>query len=393
MRRTWYFAKKEFRLVMRDRHALLLLFLMPTLFILIMSLALQSGFESHRQVRIEYFLVDQAGSESSAELARRLGEPGAFERRQTDATLEQMREAVSQDRVKFLLIIDPDFDVHLADAQQAVRLEVAPGIELPIAMLFEARVRQVLSGLYLDEGLGPFLEEGGLAVDQETLAGMLAVDFLFEGGAGRQIPTSVQQNVPAWLMFAMFFVSVPLSTTLISERDNGTLARLQTMSFPASQLLLGKLLPYFSINLCQVILMLLVGIYLVPVLGGDRLALGDSWGGLALMSGAASLAAVSFGLFIAQLVRTNEQATILTGVATIIMAAVGGVMVPRFLMPQFMQDFAWISPMTWGLEGYLDLFLRGGSVRDILTESGGLVGFSCLMLALALTISRRRAAY
>jgi len=393
MPRFWYFAKKEFGLVMLDRHALLLLFLMPTLFILIMSLALQSGFESHRQVRIEYFLVDQAGSASSAELARRMAEPGAFERKQSDATLEQMRAAVRQDRVKFLLIVDPDFDVKLADAERAVRLEVAPGIELPIAMLFEARVRQVLSGLYLDEGLGPFLEEGGLAVDQATLAGLLEADFLFEGDAGRQIPTSVQQNVPAWLMFAMFFVSVPLSTTLISERDNGTLARLQTMSFPPSQLLLGKLLPYFAINLCQVVLMLSVGVYLVPAVGGDRLVLGDSWGGLVMMSAAASLAAVSFGLFIAQLVRTNEQATILTGVATIIMAAIGGVMVPRFLMPQMMQDFAWVSPMTWGLEGYLDLFLRGGSVRDILTESGGLVGFSCLMLVLALVISRRRAEY
>ena len=67
-------------------------------------------------------------------------------------------------------------------------------------------------------------------------------------------------------------------------------------------------------------------------------------------------------------------------------------MVPRFLMPQMMQEFAWVSPMTWGLEGYLDLFLRGGSFGDILPESVGLVMFACIMLSLALMISSRRRA-
>ena len=136
--------------------------------------------------------------------------------------------------------------------------------------------------------------------------------------------------------------------------------------------------------------MLLVGIYLVPVFGGDRLELGDAWGGIALMSVAASLAAVSFGLFVAHLVRTTEQATTLTGAANIIMAAIAGVMVPRFLMPQVMQDFAWISPMTWSLEGYLDLFLRGGTMRDIFPECVGLLIFSCIMMSLAIIISGRR---
>jgi ABC-2 type transport system permease protein len=164
------------------------------------------------------------------------------------------------------------------------------------------------------------------------------------------------------------------------------------MSLPAWQLMLGKLLPFFAINLCQAVLMLLVGIYLVPMFGGDRLVIGDAYGALALMSMAVSLAAVSFGLLVAQLVKTNEQATILTGAMNLIMAAIGGVMVPRFLMPQMMQDFSWVSPMTWGLEGYLDLFLRGGSVGDILPECAGLMTFAFIMFGLALVISSRRGA-
>ena len=99
---------------------------------------------------------------------------------------------------------------------------------------------------------------------------------------------------------------------------------------------------------------------------------------------------MSFGLLVAQLVRTHEQATIVSGVMNIIMAAIGGIMVPRFLMPETMQTLAWISPMTWGMEGYLDLFLRGGTVVDILPECGGLAVFATVMLGLALFVSHRR---
>jgi len=392
MPRFWIFAHKEFLQVVRDRHALALLFAMPTLFILIMSLALQSGFEAHKSVRLEYYFVDQADTASSAELLRLMDEAGAFTRLPNEDTMVAMRDRVSRDEAKFLLIVDPDFESRLTDREQAVSLEVAPGTELPVAMLFESRVRQALGSLYLEQSLAPVLEQVGMVVDAGSLKALLTVESLYEGELGRQIPTSVQQGVPAWLMFAMFFVAVPLSTTLIAERSNGTLARLQTMALPNWQLLLGKLLPYFAINLCQVVLMLLVGIYLVPVFGGDRLVLGDAYGALVVMSMAASLAAVSFGLCVAQLVKTNEQATILAGAANIIMAAIGGVMVPRFLMPQMMQDFAWVSPMTWGLEGYLDLFLRGGSLIDVLPESTGLVVFAGIMLGLALLISSRRGA-
>ncbi len=390
MPRFWIFAQKEFLQVIRDRHALALLFLMPMVFILIMSLALQSGYEGHKKVRLEYYFVDQSETPGSAELMRMMDNTGSFYRLPNAETVAEMRERVARDEAKFLLIVDALFETRLADKQTVVVLEVAPGTEAPVAMLFESRLRQALGGLYLEQGLGPILEEGGVTIDADSLEVLLKVDSLYEGTRGRQIPTSVQQGVPAWLIFAMFFVSVPLSTTLIAERSNGTLARLQTMSLPTWQLLLGKLVPYFGINLCQVILMLLVGMYLVPLFGGDRLMLGDAYGALILMSMAVSLAAVSFGLFIAQLVRSNEQATILAGVTNLIMAAIGGVMVPRFLMPQMMQDFAWVSPMTWGLEGYLDLFLRGGSTTSILPECAGLVIFACIMLGLSLVISSQR---
>ena len=65
-------------------------------------------------------------------------------------------------------------------------------------------------------------------------------------------------------------------------------------------------------------------------------------------------------------------------------------MVPKFVMPRFMQDLADISPMSWGLEGFLDIFLRNGGVSDILPKCMSLVGLGLVMMILTLIFLRKQ---
>jgi ABC-2 type transport system permease protein len=181
----------------------------------------------------------------------------------------------------------------------------------------------------------------------------------------------------------MFFIAIPLSTTWVQERQQGTLARLRALGLPRRWLLLGKLLPYYAINLVQVVLMLMVGVWLVPLCGGDALTIGDAPAALALMAMAASFASVSYALLIANLVTTSEQATIFTGVSNLLLAVIGGVMVPRFVMPPAMQELSLCSPMAWGLEGFLDIFLRHGDLAAVAKEALQLSAFGLASLALA----------
>ena len=50
-------------------------------------------------------------------------------------------------------------------------------------------------------------------------------------------------------------------------------------------------------------------------------------------------------------------------------------MVPKFVMPEFMQELTAFSPMAWGLDGYLKVFLRGGDAFSVLPQAGALLGF------------------
>jgi copper chaperone CopZ len=131
---------------------------------------------------------------------------------------------------------------------------------------------------------------------------------------------------------------------------------------------------------------LLVGRYLVPAFGGASLTLPTSPAALLalwLMACAVSLAAVCWALLIASLVRTSEQATVIGGIGNILMGAVGGIMVPQFLMPPAMRALAKASPMAWGLEGFHTVLLRHGGIGDIWPYAAGLLLFAAASLLAA----------
>jgi ABC-2 type transport system permease protein len=248
--------------------------------------------------------------------------------------------------------------------------------------VYSARFAELAALLADDEALFP---DSG-----EMLAtGLVKTRYLFQGDAPQSQPTSVQQSVPAWLVFSMFFVVIPLSTAFIIERQQGSLLRLRIMNISSLSLIVGKIVPYYLINQIQMVLMVLVGIYLVPRLGGDSLALNGSPFGLLLISSATSLAAIAFALLITTLATTHTQATTMGGVANIIFAALGGVMVPKFVMPPFMRELADLSPMSWGLEGFFDIFLRAAKWTAVLPEVAALLLFALVCLsAAALLFSR-----
>jgi len=373
---------KELRLLLRDVHGLLLLFLMPMAFILIMSLALQNQFAERSGVRLTVLVDDQSHSAASESVLQSLANNTAFEW-QPAADDASNKQRLGNDKAAFLLQLHDGKDSILA------AITVAPGTNAQVEALFVAAVREAIGRERIVD-LVNYLDPD---TDPDTLLDDSAVTVQYHAAKDSgKAPSSVQQSVPAWLVFAMFFVVVPLSNALISERQQGTLKRLRTMPVPLWLPIAGKWIPFFLVNQVQVVLMILVGLFVVPLLGGDRLTLGSSFAGLVLMSCAISMAALGYGLLVAVVARTTDQATTLGATGNIILAALGGVMVPRFVMPETMQQLSMASPMAWGLEGLLDIFLRDGSMTSVLPEAGSLLAFGLITVALAGWLSRKQRA-
>jgi ABC-2 type transport system permease protein len=200
----------------------------------------------------------------------------------------------------------------------------------------------------------------------------------------------VQQNVPAWLIFGMFFVVMPMSALFIVERRDGTLARLASQRVPFALVLAGKVAPFFAVNLVQTLLMLAAGITLVPWLGGEALALPARWDLIAVVAACTSFAAIGWALLVAVCARTMEQATVIGGVGNLLAAAIGGIMVPRFVMPPAMQQATELSPMAWALDGFHAVILRQGAAADIALPCLKLLALAAALALAALWIHRRR---
>jgi ABC-2 type transport system permease protein len=374
--------KKELRAMSRDVHGLLVLFVMPAAFILIMSMALRDTFSLSVAEKIRWQVWDEDQSEGSLSLVKRLGVPAANVALAARADLDR---ALAAGRIQMGVIIEKGFSKALADTDNHrafVTVLMEPGTPPALIGAFRADVFRALSVERITAILESIDEPTERPLSTDKLADDTLVELKFRRdreGLGEL--TSVQQSVPAWLVFAMFFVVIPLSTIFIAEKQQGTLPRLRSLRVSMATLLAGKVVPFYVVNLAQTALMLAVGRYVVPLLGGDALKLDIDWFALWAVASAVSLAAIGFALAVAAIAKTTEQATTVGGVANILFGALGGVMVPKLVMPAAMQATTMFSPMAWGLNGFIDVFVRGAHIGSLVVPIGLLLAFAAFCLA------------
>lgn len=438
---------KELRLLGRDRHGLAVLFIMPIAFMLIMSVAMSRDSAPHRDARV--VIVGDAGNplnqalvdtlnakEIRAERIDLISQEDAWQRRMIrppaalsgqpasaadDAALEIQKHRLRTASVNMVLH-NPNPASASLDTDRKLQLFVRPGTDRSWLFNMKAILQQEYTRLRLDQmgsltpasldrplsaGAGiagptaPSLRpDAAVAAETDESVNLKTafrqidlylqqplLDEVFLNRSGEMArPTSVQHSVPAWLIFGMFCILIPISNVIVSERQTNTLTRLRMAQAPAGLLLLSKLVPYFLVTQIQFISMILLSQYLLPMLGSQPFQLTGSLWPYAVLSTAISIAALGYGLLVSVLVRSTEQAVVLGGGGLMIMAALGGIMVPAHVMPESMQTISMVSPMSWALRAFHDLLLNHhhyGQIHHyvvLLTLFGGL----CLTLATVL---------
>jgi len=369
---------KECLLVSRDKHALAALFIMPAVFILIMSLALKDTMNEEKAL-ITYALVDNDNSLLSEALVAKLAEISSLSK--IELTSNDYRSP-EEEGVQFIV----DIPIGFEQEQVPLELSVAANTSSSLLTIFKNQITLSWMHHQLEQANSAFSgafrnAEASPSMNEQTL-----MNVQYAKLAENEKPSSTQQSVPSWIVFGLFFVIIPMSTIFISERKQNTLLRLSTMNVSLPILFAGKILPYMLINQLQVWLMILVGMFIVPLFGAPELTIAGSVIGLVMVSLSLSLSAIGLSMLVASAVDSIEQATTIGGIINILLGAIGGVMVPKFVMPEAMQSFANVSPMSWGLEGFLDIFLRRGTVMDVLNESVALSLFGMVSLLLAALI-------
>jgi len=366
-------VKKEFLLVLRDKQALMALFIMPAIFILIMSVAMRDMF-SQESVRFDLNIIDNDNSPISKELIKKINNDKNF--------------VISKDEdSKFKIIVPSGYGNEDPSNKLKIKISIKNSIKSDEIELFKAKFLKHIVNLKLNIiniRLREFSDEAANAIGSVSLDDNNLFDINYN--KSKDIPNATQQSVPTWIVFGMFFIIIPMSTIIINERKQNTLARLNSMNISVISITLSKIVPYVLIAQIQMVLMVLVGMYIVPLFDTPALVINGSIPALLFLSLSLSLCAIGVANLIAVSANSTEQATTIGGISNILFGAIGGIMVPKFIMPETMQTIANISPMSWALDGYLDIFLKGGDIFMVLNESFMLIVFGSIMTAISMYI-------
>ena len=365
--------KKEFLLVLRDRHALVALFIMPAVFILIMSVALKEQFNQDA-ITFNVSVIDNDNSKLSKKFVRKLDKANSF------SVLEESEE------IQVLITIPKDY-YNLKKKSQKLDLLVKGSMKGDLLEIFKAKLLKEVMDAKLKQ-MSKEIKKTSFQASKTMKKISLDYDKMYrvKYENNELIPSSTQQSVPSWIVFGMFFVIIPMSTIFINERKQNTLARLNSMNVSIFKLTMAKIVPYLVINHIQVWIMLGVGVFIVPLFDTPALEITGSLMALEVLSIALSISAIGLSVLIAVSATSAEQATTIGGISNILLGAIGGVMVPKFIMPDSMKELSNISPMSWGLDGFLDIFLRQGDVMMVAYNSALLSAFGLLLLMVSMLI-------
>ncbi|NOQ28080.1 MAG: ABC transporter permease [Bacteroidales bacterium] len=418
MRRLFSSIYKEFLVLIRDRAGLAILFVMPLVLIIIMTIIQDATFKTVTEVDISMILVNNDkdslgeaiseglysskffniveeidGEKITKELAEELVAKGEYKigiiipERATEAIRGNVNALINKSFKSFNI---PGVKQRTKKSSINVTIFIDPVTSPSFKNMVMSSLKEFTSQLEIEM----FFKNFSLALTQ-LMPNQKPIEFesfetikyqeIYASTTGDyKLPNSVQHNVPAWTMFAMFFIVLPMAGNIIKEREEGSAFRLKTMPGSYVTVMFSKIFVFLGVAFLQFILMLLVGVYIMPLIGLPMLEIGPHKIALAVMAIASGLAATGYGVAVGTIATTHEQAATFGAVSIIIFAALGGIWVPVYVMPPLMRVLSQFSPLQWGLNGFYDILLRGGDLVVVLAETSKLLIFFVLMLVIAL---------
>lgn len=407
--------KKEITLIIRDLGGLIVLFLMPLLLILIVTFVQDGAYKAISKEKTSILLVDNDKGEISHKIKEILNNSDIFNivTQQNNLPINEVQAQQKVLKGEYLMaIIIPEnlsliiknqvsnnvnniINTFTGDKIQSIenkgvinneiRLYFDPTLQISFKENIKINIDKIIYSIenqYIYEAFQQQLEVENIELSQKIISFKEINPKVNQ--EEEKLPNSVQHNVPAWALFAIFFIVIPLSSNIVKEKLQGTGLRVFTSPQPYSFFLLGKIITYMIISILQFVLMLLVGLYFFPLLGLPALDISGKLLLLLFVAMASGLSAISIGILLGTVASTQEQSAPLGATLTVILAAIGGIWVPVFAMPHIMQIISKISPMHWALQAFYDILLRDGNFLLILPKVSLLLGFSivCFLIAI-----------
>ncbi len=396
MFKFWSAIQKEAYMLWSDKVGLLFMFVMPLLLVTVVTIVQDSAFQLVNKNRIKMLVANHDNGVQGDSLVSLLSHSGMFGL-QFDNNLKENEMIASLKDVNVLtaIFIPENFSMQLESKARNISQHVlydfgivdgidnysftAPGLLLyydpilqesftmTVSNILAAYISKIESKLMLQLLYADMEIEGNADRVSKLITGN-RIEILAIPAKGENAPVAInasQHNVPAWTIFAMFFMVISLGGNIVKEKVSGSFVRLKTMPSSIMWPFSAKMILYLLVAIMQVILIFSFGATLFEYIKLPLLEIPQNWPAFATVVLISGLAAVSYAMLIGIYVKTQVQANGLGAISIIIFAALGGIWVPVFMMPDYLQTISWFSPLRQSLDAFYTLFLNDGKWTDL----------------------------
>jgi ABC-2 type transport system permease protein len=414
---------KEWILLRRDPGGLMLLLIMPAILIMVMAMVQDAPFRDYQQLKFELLLADNDGGQLAREIKKGLRNSrnfiliDSFENQELSES--KLKSLLSSGDYKVGIVIPKGASAEIINSANMVANDLSEKLGLSGQLPSREPRKGINIALYFDPVSKPTFRtsikfaldkyitysSSQMLVQRISKLSKLAGDTtesnpkdmgqLFQGIGIKEAElnakdtnmshiNSVQHNVPAWAIFGMFFIIIPIAGHIIREREERSALRI--MLIPNAQRLVsvGKIAFYTLVCTTQFIVMFGIGYWAMPLIDLPPIYLGKDPLVLLPVALAIGFAATSYGYFVGTVFKTTNQALSFGAISIVILSAMGGIWVPVELLSPAMQKVSLLSPLHWALDAVHQVILRDKSYMAVLPNLAVLWSFGFILWCLSI---------
>ena len=367
LHRTWAIFRKEVIHVRRDPISLLEIILMPLILMLLYGYALTFDIQ-----KVSLAVYDQEGSQLSEELVSRFKSTDYFSLTHFARSYADLQDLVARHEVQVGLSIPYDFSWSYKTGKTAKLQALVDGTDSNTANIVLGYIQGVTAP-YAQELLMQRLQNPGAARQEEPVNA--DVRFWFNEDL-----ESRNYIVPGLIAVIMTVVGALLtSLTVVREVERGSMEGLLATPLKKTELLLGKLGPYFFIGMLDMGIVMGMGQFLfqVPLRGSLLLLVG--------LSALFLIAIMGQGLLISVTSDNQLQAFQMAMMTTFLPSfLLSGFVFAIYLMPLPLRIISLIVPARYVVTISKGIYLKGLGLRVLWPSALMLAGSATLFLLLAI---------
>jgi ABC-2 type transport system permease protein len=386
-------AEKELRQRLRDRSAIMISFVAPTLLAAIISGAFGAGFgPNSSSIHFSASIVDADQTQLSRVFVNVLTSPQLrnLVRPLRNATADEAKASIDSGSSDVVFTVPKGFEA-LVTSGAKTNLTVTGRASNPIYRDIGVAIARSFTEQVSADRVSVFttLRSGAKVTNIAALAAEAAkqqapIQVVDRGLATRPV-SGANYFGPGMAMFFLFFTVGAAARSLFAEREQGTLQRLLAAPTGRSAIIAGKAGAMYVLGVVSMITMFVAMRVLFHVDWGDPLA-------VAVLTLLAVAAVMSLAAVVQTLAKTEQQAAAYGSMVGIVFALAGGSFFPLFQMPHIVQQISALTPNGWVLRGFTDIAYDGAKAGNLLPNFGALAAFAVVCGTYALINARRMTA-